>query len=100
METSFPGDKEEQTAQPTDDLFVRQCDPWTRPTAQTQPSRPARGRCQTSTTRVTISGQEPPPQRIIHDVAPSWGGNDPEKELEPYLRLLKGWLFTTRALKT
>ena len=49
---------------------------------------------------VTLTGTEPPPMRIIHDVPPAWNGNDPEKELEPYLKLLTGWLATTRTLKT
>jgi hypothetical protein len=38
--------------------------------------------------------------RIIHDIPPAWSGDNPEKELEPYLKLLRGWLATTRTLKT
>ena len=43
---------------------------------------------------------EPPSQRIIHDVPPVWDGVNPEKQLAPYLKSLKGWLSTTRAQKT
>jgi hypothetical protein len=31
----------------------------------------------------------------MHDVPPEWDGTDPHKNLEPYLKLLKGWLLTT-----
>ncbi len=43
---------------------------------------------------------EPPAQRIIHDVPPVWDGADPDGQAEPYLKLLAGWLATTRTLKT
>ena len=39
-------------------------------------------------------------QRIIHDVPPVWDGKDPDNMAEPYLKLLTGWLSTTRTLKT
>jgi len=39
------------------------------------------------------------PMRVIHDIPPTWSGANPDKELEPYLKLLKGWLATTRTLK-
>ena len=42
----------------------------------------------------------PPPQRIIHDIPPVWDGKDPGNQTEPYLKLLAGWLATTRTLKT
>ena len=42
------------------------------------------------------AGIEPPPQRIIHDVPPVWNGQRPEVQAEPYLKLLTGWLATTR----
>ena len=41
----------------------------------------------------------PPPIRVIHDNPPSWSGDNPDKELEPYLKMLRGWLITTRTLK-
>ena len=28
----------------------------------------------------------------MHDVPPEWDGLDPQKNLEPYLKLLQGWL--------
>ena len=31
----------------------------------------------------------------MHDILPEWDGMDPHKNLEPYLKLLKGWLLTT-----
>ena len=43
---------------------------------------------------------EPPPTRIIHDTPPGWDGSHPDRELEPYIKLLKGWLATTRTQKT
>ena len=49
---------------------------------------------------IQTAGQEPPPARIIHDIHPIWDGTHPEKELEPYLKLLRGWLSTSRTLKT
>ena len=39
-------------------------------------------------------------QRIIHDMPPVWDGKDPYNQAEPYLKLLSGWLNTTRTLKT
>ncbi len=39
-------------------------------------------------------------QRIIHDVPPVWDGKDPDNMAEPYLKLLRGWLSTTRTLNT
>ena len=49
---------------------------------------------------MSTSSQEPPAQRIIHDVPPVWDGKDPDNEAEPFLKLLDGWLATTRTLKT
>ena len=40
-----------------------------------------------------------PPSKVIHDNPPTWDGRDPERQLEPYLKLLEGWLATTRTLK-
>ena len=48
---------------------------------------------------VTMAREEHPPMRIVHDIPPSWNGNDPERELEGYLKLLTGSLSTTRTLK-
>ena len=46
------------------------------------------------------AGGDAPPMRIIHDIPPVWNGDHADKELEPYLKLLRGWLATTRTLKT
>ena len=42
---------------------------------------------------------EPPSARSVHDVPPSWDGRNPETALESYLKLLAGWLATTRMQK-
>ena len=34
----------------------------------------------------------------MHDVSPEWDGMDPHKNLEPYLKLLQGWLITTATI--
>ena len=39
------------------------------------------------------------PHRVVNDVPPIWDGRNPEKQTEPYLKLLEGWLSTTRTLK-
>ena len=38
-------------------------------------------------------------QRYVQDTPPIWNGAEPERELEPYLKLLEGWLTTTRVAK-
>ena len=43
---------------------------------------------------------QPPPSRMIHDIPPVWSGDHPEGQLEPYIKLLTGWLATTRTLNT
>ena len=53
-----------------------------------------------TSTGVNPGLQEPPPSRIVHDVPPTWDGKDPAKNLEPYVKVLKGWLATTRTLRT
>ena len=40
------------------------------------------------------------PQRIVHDVPPTWDGKDPDEQAEPFLKLLEGWLSTTRTQRT
>ena len=40
------------------------------------------------------------PHRFIHDVPPPWDGQQPEAQLEPYVKLLEGWLATTRSQKS
>ena len=64
-----------------------------------------RGRSFNAPTIGTSTGIEPgldmaPPSRIVHDVPPVWDGKDPVKMLEPYVKVLKGWLATTRTLKS
>ena len=38
------------------------------------------------------------PRKMMHDVPPEWDGLDPQKNLEPYLKLLQGWLATTATI--
>ena len=38
------------------------------------------------------------PRKMMHDVPPEWDGMDPQKNLEPYLKLLQGWLATTATI--
>ena len=42
---------------------------------------------------------EAPAQRIIHDIPPVWNGDNPAEQLEPYVKLMKMWLTTSRTLK-
>ena len=39
------------------------------------------------------------PVQRLHDLPPKWDGVDPQKNLEPYFKVLKGWLITTRCPK-
>ena len=83
-----------QQPAPQDDPWQEEGqDPWAHqeplPSQAAREERPPPPR---SFAAVTLSGQEPPPTRIVHDIPPTWGGENPEKELEPYLKLLKGWL--------
>ncbi len=68
---------------------------WTGPT---QPNRrggrPSRS-YMTGDGTATEEAVHPPP-RILNDVPPQWDGSDPENQLDPYVKLLKGWLATTR----
>ena len=50
--------------------------------------------------QVGRSGFEGPPARIVHDSPPVWNGTKAEDQAEPYLKLLQGWLATTRTIKT
>ena len=40
------------------------------------------------------------PHKVVFDTPPSWDGKDPDNLLEPYLKLLKVWLTTTRTQNT
>ena len=46
-----------------------------------------------------MAGAEQAPPRTIHDIPPTWDGENPADTVEPYLRLLSGWLSTTRTLR-
>ena len=41
-----------------------------------------------------------PVQRFALDNPPSWDGKHPEAQAEPYFKKLKGWLMTSRTLKS
>ena len=93
---------------------LQEDDPWehTQPTAPTDASAAASpfrededavadaSRAARGSSRAFATGtREAPPMRVIHDNPPSWSGDHPDKELEPYLKMLRGWLLTTRTLK-
>ena len=44
--------------------------------------------------------REGPVQRFALDNPPVWDGKHPETQAEPYFKKLKGWLMTSRTLKT
>ena len=39
-----------------------------------------------------MAGAEQAPPRTIHDIPPTWDGENPDDMVEPYLKLLSGWL--------
>ena len=39
------------------------------------------------------------PNRVANDLPPTWDGADPDKQFEPYMKLLSGWLKVTRTPK-
>ena len=67
METLL-GDDDEPEPQSRTDPWVKEGDPWDSATAGDNPSTSARQQGQSSMAGVTLTGQEPPPMRIIHDV--------------------------------
>ena len=94
------------------DLLHGENDPWagTRPTAppgdadaiaeeeedaSASASRAARiAVTARGTSRAFTTGErnsDAPPMRVIQDNPPGWSGDHPEKELEPYLKMLRGW---------
>ena len=90
-------------------------DPWAEAAARRQPAAAMRSRGQPSHPAggtgprnggVYVEGQlgrtgfEGPPARIVHDSPPVWNGTKPETQSEPYLKLLQGWLSTTRTQKS
>ena len=42
----------------------------------------------------------PPAHRFAMDNPPTWDGKHPQTQAEPYFKKLRGWLLTTRTLKT
>ena len=46
-----------------------------------------------------MAGAEQAPPRMVHDIPPTWDGENPDDMVEPYLKLLSGWLSTTRSLR-
>ena len=71
-----------------------------RPPADDLPPPTFRREQRQTVTGAVHSQGEAPPMRIIHDIPPVWDGKNPEKELEPYMKTLRGWLMTTRTLKS
>ena len=83
-----------------DDPLQGNGDPWnadTNPERQTADSFPQEGGVRPGSQPSDDRSQFP--QRVIHDVPPVWNGKDPDTQVEPYLKTLKGWLATTRTIK-
>ena len=109
MATGFPGDtpaeSSERDARDRVDVMVAD-DPWARSTANPEGNAPQAQEQQglaapPYTSRAYATGAtDAPPPRIIHDNPPGWSGEQPDRELEPYLKKLRGWLMTTRTFKT
>ena len=84
-------DSRPTSTQGGEDPFVKK-DPWKNGGSQRQSGQFAGA--------VTHAGPQPEAftRRVIHDEPPEWDGQDPGKNLEPYLKLLTGWLVTTATL--
>jgi hypothetical protein len=68
-------------------------DPWM------QENRVPQRQSKQFTGAVTHAGPQPDfTRRVIHDEPPEWDGQDPGKNLEPYLKQMTGWLMTTATL--
>ena len=85
---------------PVDEDSFTQHNPWQPPTAAEDASA-QRNVAPISNTYATggRDGDLPTP-KVINDNPPSWNGDHPECELEPYLKKLRMWLMSTRTLKT
>jgi hypothetical protein len=111
------GDAAEDTLQ--SDPWQNGRDPWTGTGAASRTSRAGgsdsestipqmmpnigrrRGGARGTYTQVSLPGQDHGTSaRVIHDVPPTWDGKDPDNQAEPYLKLLRGWLQTTRSQST
>ena len=76
-------------------------DPWQPPSTAAEDASAQQNVTPVSNTYATGArdGDLPPP-RVINDNPPGWNGDNPERELEPYLKKLRMWLMSTRTLKT
>ena len=105
-QSDLPGetDEQQQDSRPSrpPDPFDQQ-DPWKNlggTTRQTTPGQ--RGQFAGAVTGAGMGtfdgGGGGHPRKVIHDVPPEWDGVDPQRNLEPYLKLLEAWLLTTATL--
>ena len=69
-------------------------DPW----KQYGGTTPPRGQFTGAVTHPGPGAYEGNLRKMMHDVPPEWDGMDPQKNLEPYLKLLQGWLVTTATI--
>ena len=74
---------------------LQEQDPWDN--YDSRPGRPDR-QFAGAVTHPGRGEQDANPRRAIHDMPPEWDGMEPQKNLEPYLKLLQGWLYTTGTL--
>jgi hypothetical protein len=81
---------------PKDDPFQIH-DPWTNQGGNMPPTRD-NGQFTGAVTHPGPGTYEGNPRKMMHDVPPEWDGMDPQKNLEPYLKLLQGWLVTTATI--
>ena len=72
-------------------------DPWTN-YGGTGTLPPRQGQFTGAVTHPGPGTNEGNPRKMMHDVPPEWDGMDPQKNLEPYLKLLQGWLATTATI--
>ena len=100
VENTETGEYEQQDSRPKsskDPLEVK--DPWKNYESVGDHTPPARKQFAGAVTHPgagTYEGNNP--RKMMHDAPPEWDGLDPQKNLEPYLKLLQGWLITTATL--
>ena len=84
----------------TDPQRTHQADPWLQQVPGSATRVPLQRATAASTGQPIESlGNQQQPYKGINDVPPLWDGQNPESQLEPYLKKLHLWLATTRTLK-
>ena len=90
-----------------EDPWIHAGDPWSQFELPQDQSASASGAASTarpggggSYAQIDSQSEQQQPYKVINDVPPGWDGKDLDNNIEPYLKLLHGWLSTTRTLKT